>query len=383
MAEEESGVPIPPKKAGNGEGATQKLGEETTEEAPHFEQPLQKQLKNSKRLHLSLRDVYGEHGVQLPNTIEGGGLNVEIPNSSKMINPFSSEEVDIEKAELTEKLQEFYSKYNKDKLKAGVGHYVIFVERFGLNALNRRLMKQYGADLNMSIEDQEQLAVDFERKMSKKQKHNKEILKVKQALIKYLKKHDKDRIVVVLPVLLQYARERGGNELSRFVAERYGAELPGYPATPKAAVLTHQVDVEMLIRYYKKHNPKFLKDADKRKDRRSANLEGVLQWVRLNGVARLDKELSDKYHETFTDFSDKTSRLQEDVEKFRDTVVGEGKTIEAANTIVDWAIVHGRQALNYELYKRYGRHLDSAKVQQLEEEAMRAMSTNDPNRVSF
>ena len=61
----------------------------------------------------------------------------------------------------------------------------------------------------------------------------------------------------------------------------------------------------------------------------------------------------------------------------------EGKTIEAADTIVDWAIVHGRQALNYELYQRYGRHLDSSKVQALEEEAMRAMSTNDPNRVSF
>lgn len=45
--------------------------------------------------------------------------------------------------------------------------------------------------------------------------------------------------------------------------------------------------------------------------------------------------------------------------------------------------MHGRQALNYELYKRYGRHLDSAKVQELEEEAMRGMSTTDPNRVSF
>lgn len=139
MSEEEGRVPIPPGKGGGWKEAAE---ETTEEEEAHFEQPLDKQLKNSKKLHLSLRDVYGDHGVQLPNTIEGGGLNVEIPNSAKYVNPFSNEEVDMEKAELTERLQEFYSKYNKEKLKDGVGHYVIFVERFGLNALNRRLMKQ-------------------------------------------------------------------------------------------------------------------------------------------------------------------------------------------------------------------------------------------------
>ena len=138
MSVEEVTVPIPP-----GKGGRQKLARKgSSEEVPPFEQPLDKQLTSSKRLHLSLRDVYGDHGVKLPNPIEGGGLNVEIPESGKVINPFSSEEVDMEKAELTERLQEFYSKYNKEKLKAGVGHYVQFVERFGLNALNRRLMKQ-------------------------------------------------------------------------------------------------------------------------------------------------------------------------------------------------------------------------------------------------
>lgn len=165
---------------------------------------------------------------------------------------------------------------------------------------------RYGADLNMSIEDQEELAVEFERKMEKKRKEKEELLKVKQALSKYLKKHDRKRIVVVLPVLLQYARERGGRELSRFLAERYGEELPGYPARAKTQILQHEIDVEMLIKYYKKHNPRFLKDADKHATRRSANLEGVLQWVRLNGIERLDKELMHKYHETFTAFEDKT-----------------------------------------------------------------------------
>ena len=157
----------------------------------------------------------------------------------------------------------------------------------------------------MSIEDQEQMAVMFERRVKKKKKEEAELLKIKQALGKYLKKHEKHRMMVVLPVLLQYARERGGRELSRFVAERYGEELPGYPAKKLTQILQYEIDVEMLIRFYKKHNPKFLKDADNRPDRRCANLEGVVQWVGLNGVDRLDKELEHKYHETFTGFSDR------------------------------------------------------------------------------
>lgn len=122
-----------------------------------FEQPFGQQMDKTNNLRTRLTEVYGDDTViDLPKDFEetvqkdvkksiGSGIKT---NNESSTNPFTNEEETLERSELTRKMQDFYSKYNKEKLRNGVGHYVIFTEKFGLNALNRRLMKLY---VNQSV----------------------------------------------------------------------------------------------------------------------------------------------------------------------------------------------------------------------------------------
>lgn len=58
-------------------------------------------------------------------------------------------------------------------------------------------------------------------------------------------------------------------------------------------------------------------------------------------------------------------------------------TLEDVDAILDWGILHGRQAINYELYRRYEQHLDSDRVEEIHANDQRNQAHSDPNRVSF
>lgn len=228
-----------------------------------------------------------------------------------------------------------------------------YLKRNGIDKLNKKLMNTYDVNLNtfqdIGVDGSEMSDEEFE-------------LRVLQFVNKYESSKNIDRAV---KALTSYRNKQGLAALNTKLLVRYGATLnsiildetaPGGKADRDLSMAElHRIEVpeeikEKLRSYYAKYDPMVLGNN---------GIEKIFEWVERNGRKALDKQLKSKYKESLTEFIETENSLKEELTGFYERVDPTKATEKQVSTVLAWAVLNGRDALNFNLRRKYNADLDS------------------------
>lgn len=106
-----------------------------------------------------------------------------------------------------------------------------------------------------------------------------------------------------------------------------------------------------LEKFYVKYNPIYVENG---------GVETILEWAQRNGMDALNNALKEQYNESLDEFVGEMEKLRKDLTEFYKKK-DENKLNQGIDSILNWGIKNGREALNTQLQRKYGECLDGEK----------------------
>lgn len=305
----------------------------------------------AKKLNQKLKNKYGfdlddidqreqrRRSSVRPSTKQGQPATIFRTADLKNLTPEDAEELSV-------KIEKFFSIFDPEKVKRGIDNgfidLVMYIDRRGEEALNKKLVKKYGKCLT-DVGVDEAPPNDFDESSSKLLNLGMANLSTKSSMMLIgrsgndsFQNLSKEKIETMRRESKSTGRPRTRSEDMALRGPINKIELPSYvkPA---------------LVNFYMRYEPNKLKNGSAKK---------VYSWAKRNGLRKLNKELKRRYKQSLDEFVDDSDKLKVELISFY-------KKIDATkiNTdlekILSWGIKNGRTALNVKFRKKYGFDLDS------------------------
>lgn len=285
--------------------------------------------------------------------------------------------------ELMHDLELFFYKYDPERLqrglKTGFKELLQYIERRGIDALNKKLEKKYGKTLK-SV--QKTILEDELSILSPTKKTNSESKNSRAASFGDFRSRVDSRLDLI-PRKKMSTQSRGpqppnGSEpsraKSRSTIETESVILPGskhyggphtqsYSSFNTLAESSYTAPFELpkyvepaLKSFYARYEPERLRDG---------SVNRVFLWARRNGLMKLNLELKRRYKQSLDEFIEESDKLRDDLLRFYRKVDQE-KIKLGLDKILNWGVKNGRIALNMKLSQKYGFDLNTYNTTDLE-----------------
>lgn len=245
-------------------------------------------------------------------------------------------------------IEKFFGIFDPEKVKRGIDNgfieLILYIDRRGEDALNRKLTKKYGKCLT-DVDVDEAPHNEFDTSNTQLKEVGMANLTTKSSMMLVKGPTNEDSFQGLSQTQLHQIRtESKENNRSRSKSEDVAMrnvnkiELPPYikPA---------------LVNYYMRYEPSKLKNGSVKK---------VYGWAKRNGLRKLNKELKRRYNQSLDDFIDDSDKLKAELVAFYKQI-DENKIKDGLEKIHSWGIKNGRTALNQKFKKKYGFDLDTYK----------------------
>mmetsp|Transcript_23145 Transcript_23145/g.28445 ORF Transcript_23145/g.28445 Transcript_23145/m.28445 type:complete len:470 (+) Transcript_23145:169-1578(+) len=277
------------------------------------EEYLNKQLK--KKYGVDMDEVERRYADEEKRKIEAATLQRQ-----KVVEKTASKEDPLEK-----QLTQFYWKYDPSRLTRGIDDIIRFAHNKGMDILNQKLFKKYGATLDSMGADGEieepNLSSQTSNSFQNKQNSMGSFTNSSDSLGKL-----------------------GASDLMGKV------ELPNYIRP-------------YLMNFYAKYEPSKI---------RNGGVRTVYEWTERNGLPALNRQLKRKYNESLDEFISSVNNLRTELISFY-TQTDKQRLIGGIDEILNWGIKNGRAALNRKLRDKYGYDLNNFEDNDL------LQDTNEPD----
>lgn len=243
--------------------------------------------------------------------------------------------------ELLENFLKIYEPYRFDEAFALIGNYL---KKYGIHQVNRKLKKKYDVDLN-TFQNIDTTIVEGEMSDSE----------FNLRVVQFVTKHEKSKnIERAVTAMTSYKNKQGLTALNTKLFMKYGETLNSLEEEEKEeeGMISmndmHKIEIsedmkEKLKLFYAKYDPTVLG---------SRGIDRIITWTETNGPEALDQQLKAKYQESLSDFINEYKFLSQELRNFYQEH-DNTKTEEDIQKLVSWGMVNGREALNYNLRKRY------------------------------
>jgi len=298
-----------------------------------------------------------------------------------------------DRTELFNRLQQFYLKWEHDRINEGIGHIVDWVVENGEDALNDRLMSKYGEDLT-SFEQNVSALNHLEPFMSDSPGQRESLNSqgsqgptIRDRLAAFYSVYDPDRLKKGVDDLVDYVSRKGLPALNTKFIGKYGITLNQFeageipPSPPvggsgeSVASKSSRVSVRTLLRrsfraatsrgnavpdhvkilleiFYSKYDQSKIT---------SGGVDSIFRWTKKNGIPALNAQLKNKYFESLDEFADRMAELREELVQFYSIHDHSKLSNGGVDSILRWGVRNGRPAINKQLRQKYQCDLDNKK----------------------
>lgn len=238
---------------------------------------------------------------------------------------------------MREKIRDFYEKHDPKKLEEGIDKYVEYVQLKGIDALNSKLMKKYGACLDMS---------DVEVVNQRLSRGGGSRGSFAAFYTTITKEEDQEKDI-------EGSRKTSSLSESRKTADRSEGppKVSRQKSQPKKLFKLPEEFVEMLHLFYAVYDPLKLTNGQ---------VDVVVHWTRKHGIPKLNEKLDQKYRESYDKFVGRANAVRDELIEFY-TKVDKRMLVKGLDEVLKWCLRNGRRPLNEKLRAKYGRDLDSDK----------------------
>lgn len=255
--------------------------------------------------------------------------------------------------EYQDTLRQFLEKYEPYRFDNAFKLMSEFMKKNGVDELNRKLRKKYDVDLVTF----QKIDVDLDGQMSNDE--------FQIRLMQFVNKHEASKnIEKALKAMTDYRNRHGVAALNTKLYIKYGETLNDVVLEPDAPDGITQPGLSMreihstvrpelrkkLESYYAKYDPMVLG---------SNGVQKIFNWAERNGEKALDRQLKKKYKESLSEFIETEHKLKEDLEKFYKVVDRKKVGTAQFDSVLAWAMHNGRDALNFNLRKKYDADLET------------------------
>eukprot|EP00924_Labyrinthula_sp_SR-Ha-C_P016584 snap_masked-scaffold_6-processed-gene-8.27-mRNA-1 protein AED:0.54 eAED:0.54 QI:0/-1/0/1/-1/1/1/0/830 len=265
------------------------------------------------------------------------------------------------------RLKKFLRRFEPNRFENALDIMLEFTKNDGISELNKKLKNKY----MVNLENFDKIPVSTSADLTHEEfqfrllqfvnKHEspENIDKAVTAMTKYHKKHGIDALNTKLYMKYGETLNNFGDEdewedsHSQATSRVRQSARRGQNSSPQMKQF-HQIDLprdflEKLKSYYVKYDPMVLAEDQ---------VDKVFEWAKRNGEENLDSELQKKYGESLSNFMLEEENLRKELHDFY-TRVDPRKVSQGFEKILQWAMVNGRDALNFNLRKKYNKDLDS------------------------
>jgi len=289
---------------------------------------------------------------------------------------------------LFERLQQFYLKWEGERVHQGIGHIVDWAIANGEDALNERLMQKYGENLSL-FEDGERAAENkagtrrADRPAESFLSHGSQGslgsmssagFTLRDRLLAFYSRYDPDRAQKGVDDLVDYVTRKGLPTLNKKLQAKYGLTLEDFEngvqgQKPEPKPQNGRLSMRRFLRrsfraahtnagpgqlpphirpllemYYSKYDQSKIN---------SGGVNAIYKWCERNGVKALNSQLKAKYLEDLDEFADRMNKLREDLVEFYKVHDPSKIDSSGVDRILRWGVRNGRAAINKQLRAKY------------------------------
>ena len=311
------------------------------------------------------------------------------------LSPAGHEEREGEE-DLFNTLQQFYLKWEPDRVGQGIGHIVEWAQVNGVEALNSKLQAKYGQNLHSFEESRKRAEVEAEGNPLRKERLPESFMNygshvsspqatIRDRLLAFYTEYDADRLRKGVDDLVDYVSRKGLPALNEKLVAKYGLTLEDFengvgargtsggraaaPSVGAGVGPAPRMSLRQILRtsfrrnhahapagtlpphvrpllemYYSKYDQSKIS---------SGGVNAIFKWSEKNGVKALNAQLKQKYLEDLDEFADRMNKLREDLETFYK--IHDPKKVEGdgVDRILRWGVRNGRAAINKQLRQKY------------------------------